>query len=37
MHWIIKGVLVCTFAVFIFLLWACLVLASEDDDREGRG
>lgn len=22
---------------FIFMLWCCLVLASEDDDREGRG
>lgn len=37
MHRIIKGVLVCTFAVFVFLLWCCLVLASEDDDLNGRG
>ena len=34
---ILKGVAICAAAVFVFLLWCCLVMASEDDDREGRG
>ena len=37
MSWIIKGVLVCSAAVFVFLLWCCLRVGSWDDDLNGRG
>lgn len=37
MSWIIKGVLISAGAVILSALWCCLVLGSEDDDREGRG